>query len=279
MKTTIGDGIRYVCCYNNMGRLAVEIPAADRVYQYTYDSLNRLTQINTKAGGIQKNRYDGEGLRAELEENGRLVRFLFHNGEVVLEEPTEGAVTRYIRGYDLISSDSAAAKTYYHYTSDNLGSITHVTDEDGNICNQYGYDAFGSFTTKEETIQNRFCYTGEQYDPITSQYYLRARFYNPVIGRFLNEDTYYGDGLNLYAYCHNNPVNFVDPSGHGSKPKPIKSNDPDVLDVLNRTTKNNTIPTGKDFVTWFDNLSDEDFSILFNDKVAGDVIGSSIIFF
>ncbi len=207
-----------------------EIPAADRVYQYTYDrqgntlsdgeniytydSLNRLTQINTKAGGIQKNRYDGEGLRAELEENGRLVRFLFHNGEVVLEEPTEGAVTRYIRGYDLISSDSAAAKTYYHYTSDNLGSITHVTDEDGNICNQYEYDAFGSFTTKEETIQNRFCYTGEQYDPITSQYYLRARFYNPVIGRFLNEDTYYGDGLNLYAYCHNNPVNFVDPSGH-----------------------------------------------------------------
>ena len=207
-----------------------EIPAADRIYQYTYDrqgntlsdgentytydSLNRLTQINTKAGGIQKNRYDGEGLRAELEENGRLVRFLFHNGEVVLEEPTEGAVTRYIRGYDLISSDSAAAKTYYHYTSDNLGSITHITDEDGNICNQYEYDVFGRFTTKEETIQNRFCYTGEQYDPITSQYYLRARFYNPVIGRFLNEDTYYGDGLNLYAYCHNNPVNFVDPSGH-----------------------------------------------------------------
>ncbi len=207
-----------------------EIPTADRVYQYTYDrqgntlsdgentytydSLNRLTQVNTKAGGIQKNRYDGEGLRAELEENGRLVRFLFHNGEVVLEEPTEGAVTRYIRGYDLISSDSAAAKTYYHYTSDNLGSITHITDEDGNICNQYEYDVFGRFTTKEETIQNRFCYTGEQYDPITSQYYLRARFYNPVIGRFLNEDTYYGDGLNLYAYCHNNPVNFVDPSGH-----------------------------------------------------------------
>ena len=142
------------------------------------------------------------------------MRFLFHNGEVVLEEPTEGAVTRYIRGYDLISSDSAAAKTYYHYTSDNLGSITHITDEDGNICNQYEYDAFGSFAIKEETIQNRFCYTGEQYDPITSQYYLRARFYNPVIGRFLNEDTYYGDGPNLYTYCHNNPVNYVDPSGH-----------------------------------------------------------------
>ena len=51
-------------------------------------------------------------------------------------------------------------------------------------------------------------------DAVTGQYYLRARFYNPVIARFLSEDTYYGDGLNLYAYCHNNPVRYVDPSGH-----------------------------------------------------------------
>ncbi|MCM1161732.1 MAG: hypothetical protein NC412_10955 [Roseburia sp.] len=46
------------------------------------------------------------------------------------------------------------------------------------------------------------------------QYYLRARYYNPVIGRFTQEDTYYGDGLNLYAYCGNNPVGYEDPSGH-----------------------------------------------------------------
>ena len=54
-------------------------------------------------------------------------------------------------------------------------------------------------------------------DAVTGQYYLRARFYNPVIARFLSEDTYYGDGLNLYAYCHNNPVRYVDPSGHIKK--------------------------------------------------------------
>ena len=78
----------------------------------------------------------------------------------------------------------------------------------------YEYDAFGNFLTKAENIPNRFCFTGEQYDPLTSQYYLRARFYNPIRVRFLNEDTYYGDGLNLYAYCHNNPVKYVDPSGH-----------------------------------------------------------------
>ena len=63
-------------------------------------------------------------------------------------------------------------------------------------------------------MENRFGFAGEQYDPVANLYYLRARFYNPVIGRFLQEDTYYGDGLNLYTYCHNNPVGYVDPSGH-----------------------------------------------------------------
>ena len=51
-------------------------------------------------------------------------------------------------------------------------------------------------------------------DPVTKQHYLRARFYNLVIGRFTQEDTYYGDGLNLYQYCQANPVGYVDPSGH-----------------------------------------------------------------
>ena len=57
-------------------------------------------------------------------------------------------------------------------------------------------------------------YTGQQYDQKTGQYYLRARYYNPVIGRFVQKDTYRGDGLNLYAYCGNNPVMYYDPSGY-----------------------------------------------------------------
>ena len=57
-------------------------------------------------------------------------------------------------------------------------------------------------------------HTGQQFDEVTQQYYLRARFYNPVIGRFTQEDEYRGDGLNLYAYCGNNPVRYYDPSGY-----------------------------------------------------------------
>ena len=71
-----------------------------------------------------------------------------------------------------------------------------------------------NLTAQEEAVPNRFKFTGQQLDPVTQQYYLRARFYNPVIARFTQEDTYRGDGLNLYAYCANNPVLYVDPLGN-----------------------------------------------------------------
>ena len=82
------------------------------------------------------------------------------------------------------------------------------------ILNRYEYDTWGNVTACEETVENRFRFNGQQYDPVTQQYYLRARFYNPVIGRFTQEDTYRRDGLNLYTYCRNNPVYYVDPNGH-----------------------------------------------------------------
>lgn len=84
--------------------------------------------------------------------------------------------------------------------------------------NSYAYDAFGNLLGQEEAFPNRILYAGQLYDQETGQYYLRARYYNPTIGRFSQEDTYWGDGLNLYAYCANNPVRYFDPSGHQKKP-------------------------------------------------------------
>lgn len=92
--------------------------------------------------------------------------------------------------------------------------LRHELEEDGEVRNRYEYDAWGNLTVCEETVENRFRFNGQQYDPITQQYYLRVRYYNPVIARFTQEDTYRGDGLNLYTYCRNNPVSYVDPSGH-----------------------------------------------------------------
>ena len=226
--TEITDGIRQVkhYTYDNSGNML-----SDGEMSYLYDGFGRLEQVTKADGSFQKNHYDAEGLRAEMEENGQLVKFLYNEDrEAVAEEESDGNVIRYIRGLGLISSDSEKAKTYYHYVSDEQGSITHVIngeekesgelpqeDVQSRVLNHYEYDAFGNTIRCEEQVHNRFRYTGEQYDPLTGQYYLRARYYNPVIARFTQEDTYYGDGLNLYTYCQNNPILNHDPTGHGTK--------------------------------------------------------------
>lgn len=219
---------------------------SDGEMSYLYDGFGRLEQVTKADGSFQKNHYDAEGLRAEMEENGQLVKFLYNEDrEAVAEEESDGNVIRYIRGLGLISSDSEKAKTYYHYVSDEQGSITHVIngeekesgelpqeDVQSRVLNHYEYDAFGNTIRCEEQVHNRFHYTGEQYDPLTGQYSLRARYYNPVIAGFTQEDTYYGDGLNLYTYCQNNPILYHDPTGHGTKENsPYSRNEQQYIDV------------------------------------------------
>lgn len=208
-------GVTTMFQYDHAGNLL-----ADDKARYSYDAFNRTEKVETFDGHIQLNRYDAEGLRYEMEENGNLVRFIFNqNREVVTEEDNSG-LNRLIRASELIAansnSDADSARTYYHYVSDEMGSTTHIVDEAGAVQNRYEYDAWGKLTLCEESVPNRFKFTGQQLDPVTQQYYLRARFYNPVIARFTQEDTYRGDGLNLYAYCENNPIVFVDPTGNNT---------------------------------------------------------------
>ena len=81
-----------------------------------------------------------------------------------------------------------------------------------NSSNTYTYDAFGNQTNDIANDTNPFRYNGEYFDNETGYIYLRARYYDPSIGRFTTEDPI-KDGLNWYGYCSNNPVMFVDPSG------------------------------------------------------------------
>ena len=86
-----------------------------------------------------------------------------------------------------------------------------MLNEDGTISGTYYYDAFGNIVEQTGNINNNITYAGYQYDKETDLYYLNALYYYSKIARFINEDTYTSDpndplSLNLYTYCHNEPV-------------------------------------------------------------------------
>ena len=109
---------------------------------------------------------------------------------------------------------------YYLYNKDIQGSTTSLVKEDGSADATYQYTDFGeTIIHGDDQAKNEVCYTGGIYDQSTGLYYLNARYYDPEDGRFMTEDSYRGEIMkpetgHLYVYCANNPVNYVDPSGH-----------------------------------------------------------------
>jgi RHS repeat-associated protein len=106
--------------------------------------------------------------------------------------------------------------------SDHLGSVRQVVDPTTAVALAQSFDPFGQVLEQAGSAQSIFGYTGEQTDP-TRLVFLRARYYNPSIGRFLTADSVVPDplssrGWNRYAYVENNPINRTDPSGHCIEP-------------------------------------------------------------
>ena len=201
--------------YNAFGAGLEAIEALPNRIRYTGQQYDQQTQVETETGNIQKNRYDAEGLRYELIENSRRTSFVYHNGELLQEKGEEAGLSKEATSYHLgagIEAFQRDSKTYYYHQDEQLNT-TLITDEERKLKNHYQYDAFGAGLDAIEALPNRIRYAGQQYDEQTEQYYLRARYYNSALGRFMQEDVYQGDGLNLYAYCHNNPVIYYDPSG------------------------------------------------------------------
>jgi RHS repeat-associated protein len=139
----------------------------------------------------------------------------------VVEELGGGAVTRqYTYGLQRISENQVVngAWTPSFYGYDGGGNVRQLTNSVGVVTDTYGYDAFGNSITKTGTTPNNYLYRGEQYDPDLNLYYQRARYYNPLTGRFLSRDPENGEAttpatLHKYLYSGGDPINFGDPTG------------------------------------------------------------------
>ncbi len=198
--------------YDNQGN-TLEQTSNKGTTTYQYDIYNRTRQVTTENGDIIKNKYDPLGFRYKKEVNGETHKCIFDGWSITAETNKDGELkSREVRGYGLVKKEIDNNSYFYHQNEH--GDIIHLTNTDSEVENYYQYDVFGNIREQQENVENVFKYAGEQLDSETQQYYLRARFYNPVIARFTQEDAYRGDGLNLYVYVVNNPLLWLDPSGH-----------------------------------------------------------------
>jgi RHS repeat-associated protein len=141
-----------------------------------------------------------------------------------MDEVVGTAVQRtYTYGLNRISENQLVGSTWTpsFYGYDGHGNVRFLTSLAGAVTDTYKYDAFGVLIGGSGSTANNFLYSGEQYDNTLNLYYLRARYYNPAVGRFQTRDPHEGKtcsplNFNSYIYGNDDPVNRVDPSGRAA---------------------------------------------------------------
>ncbi len=205
--------------YNADGSLAYEIAnngSTSETTTYSYDLNGNLVSKSTPlsttnytynvwgnmtSGAGASYDYNSQGLRRTKTTNGETDYFVLVGGNVWSDGDAD-----YFRGIELISNGTQL------YLYNIRGDVIQLTDLSGNVVKTYDYDAYGNELQRDLNDENPFRYCGEYYDAETGFIYLRARYYDPMVGRFTSVDPI-KDGLNWYSYCYNNPVALIDNNG------------------------------------------------------------------
>jgi RHS repeat-associated protein len=184
---------------------------------YSWDFENRLTNATLPgSGGTVTFKYDPFGRRIEKISPSTISIFSF-DGDNLVEtvNASGGVVARYTRTQNMDEPlVMLRGVTTDYYEQDGLGSITSLSDTTGALAQTYTYDSFGNTTNSSGSLTNFFRYTGRDFDTETMLYFMRARYFDPASGRFLNEDPVgFIGGFDFYVYVNNDPNDSTDPSG------------------------------------------------------------------
>jgi len=208
----------YSWTYDNNGNTTSETVSGSGTTSYTWDFENRLTQAALPGtGGTVTFKYDPFGRR--IEKGGPFATTIYaYDGDNRIEDldSTGTATARYTQGLGIDEPlEVFEGNASYYYHADGLGSVTELTKKNASTVNTYFYDTFGDDSpASSETVANPFHYTARERDSETKLYYYRARYYDPLFGRFLSEDpTRFRGGCNFYPYVSNDPLNLTDPFG------------------------------------------------------------------
>ncbi|MEA5567878.1 RHS repeat-associated core domain-containing protein, partial [Anabaena sp. UHCC 0399] len=203
--------------YDADGNL-IRVVDGSQTWNYVYNDENRLISGTTPQGTFTYE-YNAFGDRTAVVYNGQRTEYLvdpFGWGNVTGEyNSTGGLIANYTHGIGLVGRfGSGGVANYYDF--DAIGSTVGLTGASGSYVNRYSYRPFGENLTTTEGVANPFEYVGQWgvMDEASGLDYMRARYYSPSSGRFMNSDPLgQAGGLNLYAYTLNDPVNFIDPLG------------------------------------------------------------------
>lgn len=189
------------------------------VWAFDYDTENQL--ISADDGATSSSYlYDPQSRQTQKNVDGTKTRYIHADIQLIAEyDGTSGDFQkRYVYGPSLdevlLEIDDVNEITSLHH--DRVGSIVTTTDDTGTVLNTYAYSSWGECADMNGTT---FGFQGQRFDHETGLYFMKARHYDPAIGRFIQPDPIgYGDGLNLYKFAYNNANNFSDPLGLAADP-------------------------------------------------------------
>jgi RHS repeat-associated protein len=204
-----GTGTTYE--YDANGNLIEKDDGTD-TWTYDWNADNRLIEVSENETTVATFEYDPLGRRVEKVVGATTTTFAYDWADI-LRETAGGTTTYNVHGPGIdepLAKEISGTTTYYH--ADGLGSILKLSDGVGDVAHEYRYDPYGRI--ESGSSQGGYSFTGREWEPELGLYYYRARYYDPEVSRFINEDPlWFGGGPNFYLYAKNNAITYADPFG------------------------------------------------------------------